>query len=84
MITLPKPKNVSSLGHSADVSLWLHIGDRRIELAQTGRTELKLAEDIVVAPGPARVEIITDGVSYCSDVIVTGRKPGSLWLEITG
>jgi hypothetical protein len=49
---------------------------------QTCDIGVKLAEDVAVPSGPARVEIITDGISHFSDVTVTGRKPNSLWLNI--
>ena len=82
MITLPKRHTSSPLGHSADVALWLHLADQTISLAQTSRTTLKLSQDIEIPKGPARVEIITDGVSHFSDVTITGREPNSLWLTI--
>jgi hypothetical protein len=81
MITLPKRHTSSPLGHSADVSLWLHVADQKISLAQTSNTAVKLDQDIEVSPGPARVEIINDGVSHISVVTITGRKPNSLWLN---
>jgi hypothetical protein len=83
MIALPKPKNVSPLGHSADVDLKLHLGDRVVALAQTSRSEIILAEDADVPVGPARVESIVDGESYCCDVTITGRRPGTLVINIS-
>jgi len=82
MTTLLKRRVSSPLGHSADISLWLHVADQKISLAQTGSSEIKLNRDVQVPLGPARVEIINDGVSHLSDITITGRKPGSLWLDI--
>ena len=39
--------------------------------------------DVSVPVGPARIEIVNDGTSYFSDVTILGRKPGSLWLDIS-
>jgi hypothetical protein len=82
MFTLQKRHTSSPLGHSADVSLHLHVADQTIPLCQTSNTAVKLRQDVHVSPGPARVEIITDGVSHFSDVTITGREPDSLWLNI--
>ena len=82
MVTLPKRHTCSPLGHSADVSLWLHLADQTIPLAQTSRDSIKLGQEVSVPLGRARVEVVTDGVSHVSDVTITGRKPGSLWLDI--
>jgi hypothetical protein len=82
MFTLPKQKTASPLGHSADVSLFLHTQDGIRSLSHTSGMAIRLSDDVFVAPGPARVEIITDGVSHFSDVIVSGRRPNTLWLEI--
>jgi hypothetical protein len=82
MFTLPKRAVSSPLGHSAEVDLILHLKDQKVPLAQTGRTSVRLAHDVDIPAGPARVEIITDGISHFSDVTVTGRKPNSLWLNI--
>ncbi len=81
-MAVPKRYAISPLGHSADVSLLLHKDGRRIRLRQTCSTEIKLREDVDVSPGPARVEIVTDGVSHFSDVVIVGRRAGSLWVEI--
>ncbi len=82
MITLPKRHTVSPLGHSADIALWLHVGDRTISLAQTAPTTVMLDGDCDVPIGPAKVEVINDGVSFFRNVRVTGRKAGSLWIDI--
>jgi hypothetical protein len=83
MIALPKPKNASPLGHSADIDLRLHVDGQVIALAQTGRDEIKLAGEMDVPPGPAEVEIITDGVSYRSQVTIVGpQQQDRRWLII--
>jgi hypothetical protein len=84
MLVLPKQKTGSPLGHSADVILLLHCDGRTLSLSHTSNNSLRLAEHATVPLGPARVEIITDGVSFYSEVIITGRRPESLWLEIAG
>ena len=44
---------------------------------------MKLAENVSVPLGPARVEIVTDGVSYFSNVIICGREERDpRWLKI--
>jgi len=83
MITLPKRHTVSPLGHSADISLLLHVAGQTIPLAQTGRDSLMLDGEANVPTGPARVEVVNDGVSFFSDVTITGRKAGSMWIDIT-
>jgi hypothetical protein len=82
MITLPKRHTSSPLGHSADVSLWLHVAGQKLSLAQTSSTAIKLVQDKEILPGPAKIEIINDGVSHWSDVTIAGREPNSHWLNI--
>ncbi len=83
MLLLPKSKSASPLGHSADVDLLLHTTGRTFSLSHTCSTALRLIDDIEVPCGPARVEIITDGVSNYSDVIVLGPEDrGGRWLKI--
>jgi hypothetical protein len=82
MIALPKRRTISPLGHSADISLWLHVGDQKISLAQTGPTGVVLEARASVPNGPARVEIVNDGFSYFSDVTITGCQCDRVALEM--
>ena len=83
MPVLPRSKAIGSLGHSADVNLLLHSNGRTFSLSHTCSTALRLADDVAVPIGPARVEIITDGISHYSDITILGPENGdSRWLKI--
>jgi hypothetical protein len=82
MFTLEKRQTISPLGHSADVSLWLHVGGQKLSLAQTSRAFIKLNSDADVPPGPARIELIIDGESHFSNVTITGTQADGRWANI--
>ncbi|MGB7159211.1 MAG: hypothetical protein WBD40_14175 [Tepidisphaeraceae bacterium] len=82
MSLLPAKTTCSPLGHSADVTLLLHVASGTIPLAQTSDAALKLKHDTHITFGPAKVEIVVDGVSHFTDVTITARRPNSLWLDL--
>jgi len=82
MQTVPRPNRVSPFGHSADVELRLHAGGEVLSLTQTGPDAVRLKDDIAVPAGPAKVEVIVDGQSHMSEIVIVGSQRDTRWLAI--
>jgi hypothetical protein len=69
-------------GHSASVQMWLHVGGRSLVVVQAGDKALKLRDHTTLPSGPASLEIIVDGQSRRSAVmILENGEPG--WIPIS-
>jgi hypothetical protein len=68
------PRIGTTVGHSAQVELFLHVGTHAIPLADIGSRDARLSARQVLPAGPAIVEIITDGRSFRKQVQLAGSE----------
>ena len=54
---------------SADVRMFLHVGDESLQEVQTSSTAIKLKEHRTLEVGPAVLEVIIDGKTRRSEIL---------------
>jgi hypothetical protein len=72
----------TSVGHSADVEMFLHIGNDSYPVLQSGGVEIKLKDASVVPSGNGILEIVIDGRSDRREVRVLDGSGDSNWRRI--
>jgi hypothetical protein len=70
------------MGHSSDISIWLHFSESTYPVLQTSADEIKLNEFDAVPQGDAILETIVDGRSHRRAICVLPSSPRPKWIAI--
>ena len=74
--------SLPSVGFSASVELFIHVGQKTLCPTHVSDCEIIFAEPPELSPGPAKVEVVVDGLSSIRTVEILPHVVGATRLAI--